>query len=263
MSTLFLRTIEQVALFKFELAGQLSDGHWENSVPHDHWEQWCRCDVRVVPEGMQPGRNFWPKRDKYNLLNPDLLSVVGGRMIMQVRLVQGLGFEAAKKLECLLGCPDDFAVEPIEVPTHEGEFWNERRAMLKRYDLPMINRFLIEGTYDKRDLMKDLREIALAMKTYVDIKDLPKESEPVEPTRFYGHAGLARALAAATGLKVEVGKYDPPTERNAWYQLVTTTGMVICNVQMQPREDGTWVIVGSSLPWPDPEAWAAVQKLGL
>lgn len=171
MPTLFLRNIEQVALFKFELSGQISDGHWENAGPREHWKDWCRCKVELVPEGMQPGRNFWPRRERYGLTSSQLLSVVGGRMIMQVRMVQAFGLEQAALIENRIMCPDDFAVAPIDMPTHDGEYWDKEREKLKGFDLGVVNTHLLHGNYGRRELLKDLRDIGIAMRTHVSLQD--------------------------------------------------------------------------------------------
>lgn len=39
-----------VALWNNEVSGQISDGMWENSTPHDHWQFWCRLNVVVGVE---------------------------------------------------------------------------------------------------------------------------------------------------------------------------------------------------------------------
>ena len=171
MPTLFLRNIEQVALFEFELAGQLSDGHWENSSPHDHWECWCRCKRAIAPAGTTPGRNFYARRDRYGLTSSRLLEVVGGRMLCQVRVTQALGIEAARELETRFGCDSDYGVSPIEVPTGDDPYWVKQREMLAKYDLGVVNTHIMHGNYGKRELLKDLREIALAMRTQVSTPD--------------------------------------------------------------------------------------------
>lgn len=263
MPTLFLRNIEQVALFEFELAGQISDGHWENSGPGDHWKCWCSCEKAVAPAGTQPGRNFWARRDRYGLTSSELLGVVGGRMLTQVRVTQAMGIEAARELENRFGCDSDYGVSAIEVPTGDGAYWAEQRAIMKKYDMGVVNTHILHGNYGKRELLKDLREIAAAMRNQVITPDLPRKPNVPAKAVFYGHETLAQAIARVTGLKAEVGKYDPPTATNAWYQLVTPTGMVVTNFQAQPREDGTWVVMGKSLPFPDAEIWEKVQHLGL
>lgn len=65
MAKLFLRNNDQVALFKEELVGQLSDGAWENSSPYDHWKGWSDAELGV--DANNPGlvgysRWSFPKR---------------------------------------------------------------------------------------------------------------------------------------------------------------------------------------------------------
>lgn len=268
MSTLFLRTIEQVALFKMELSGQISDGHWENSRPHDHWQQWCRAEVKVAPTGTKPGRNFWAKRETYGLTSSQLLSVVGGRMLGQVRLTQQFGLKAAEEMESCLGCGEDGKFtptfdDPAGYAKDGNEYWSEKVARLKKYDLKVAETHALHGNYGKKELLSDLREIQAAMKNYVETKDLPAEEvSKSEAPKYYGHRGLANAIAVLTGLKAEVCD-PPPSDRNAWYDLKTSTGMVVSNFQAQPREDGTWVVMGRSVPFPDNRIWEKVQGLGL
>jgi len=69
----------QALLYEVEMSGQISDGNWENSSPHDHWK--CMCDAIVCyspDESKQGTWNFIPKR-KYNFANGELLKVVGDR----------------------------------------------------------------------------------------------------------------------------------------------------------------------------------------
>lgn len=48
--TMVLTSPTAVALWVCEVSGQISDGMWENSSPHDHWQFWCRLDVQVGVE---------------------------------------------------------------------------------------------------------------------------------------------------------------------------------------------------------------------
>jgi hypothetical protein len=242
MTTLFLRNVEQVALFEFELAGQLSDGHWENSSPHDHWKAWASCKVAVAPEGTKPGRNFWTKRDKYGLTSSKLLSVVGGRMLSQVRLTQGLGIDVARELEGRLGCDEDFKVMPIEAPPANltSAYWAEWRAKLKKFDLGVVNTHILHGNYGKEDLLRDLREIAVAMRTNVNTPDLPEKPKTEEQKKqFFGPTELARAMSTVCGLKAEPRSNWP---KDDWFTLKTATGMVVWNFQAIKRDDETWTI---------------------
>jgi hypothetical protein len=84
MGTLRLRNIEQKVLWDYELTGQISDGRWENSRPHDHWEPWCNATAVVDPDNV--GRDFYAKRDGYCFTERELLSIIGDRMLKAVQV---------------------------------------------------------------------------------------------------------------------------------------------------------------------------------
>src|SRR5476649_430202 len=104
--TLTVRNIEQAAAW-LELDGQISDGFWENATPHDHYKPWCNAMVRVANTG-EPievlGRNFYARKDNYNFTSPELLDVVGKRMLATVRIARRFGLEVASILEHVSSC---------------------------------------------------------------------------------------------------------------------------------------------------------------
>lgn len=87
MATLNVRNEQQRILLEEELKGQISDGMWENARPDSHWIVWCDATVVVDPENV--GRDFYARKDNYNLTAPLLLEIVGDRM---VEAVQAGGF---------------------------------------------------------------------------------------------------------------------------------------------------------------------------
>ena len=76
------RNAVQAALYNEELAGQISDGCWENSRPYGHWR--VMTDAKGVCEEGPLGPNFRPRR-KYNFNNNLLVEVCGERMIAMAR----------------------------------------------------------------------------------------------------------------------------------------------------------------------------------
>lgn len=110
--TLRVRNIAQKILFTQELSGQLSDGHWENSSPRDHWQPWCSAKVVVDPT--HPGRDFYARRDTYDFAAKQLLDVVADRMIEAVRLATG---DASYDLKALRADLKDLkAIIKVRVP---------------------------------------------------------------------------------------------------------------------------------------------------
>jgi hypothetical protein len=80
--TINFRNQAQVILWQEELCGQLSDGMWENSRPHDHYKRPCAAVVTCNP--WQPaGRNFYHEKH-YNFASKMLVDCVGERMIQLV-----------------------------------------------------------------------------------------------------------------------------------------------------------------------------------
>lgn len=81
-NTVRVNTMAQKYLLRDELQGQISDGHWENSGG-EAWQDWSNAKVIVDPKN--PGRNFFTRKDNYQLNAKRLLDVVGDRMQENVR----------------------------------------------------------------------------------------------------------------------------------------------------------------------------------
>ena len=69
----FFPTAALLALWEHEIAGQLSDGAWENTAPHNHWRFWSDIEKSVSPDGQWKfvkvaGAGYPTKRTGYNLL---------------------------------------------------------------------------------------------------------------------------------------------------------------------------------------------------
>lgn len=47
--TMILPSASAAAIWEGEIAGQISDGMWENSTPHEHWVPWQYLKVVVIP----------------------------------------------------------------------------------------------------------------------------------------------------------------------------------------------------------------------
>jgi hypothetical protein len=154
-NTLTVRTVTQAALFECELKGQLSDGAWENTAPHDHWECWSDATVVV---GSNIGRDFWARKTSYNFARKDLLDVVSARMIGYARIAKGLGLPVAMALTHAVG--DDFTID-------WSTSWNKDReaaVVALGYTAGSVDRALGDSTYDMKELRADLRELNKTIK---------------------------------------------------------------------------------------------------
>ena len=80
-TTIYFANELQVALFKNELSGQISDGYWENSRPFDHWKRICNAEIAIDSQNPRveiSSCKYFIR--KYNFANSDLIDVVGDRM---------------------------------------------------------------------------------------------------------------------------------------------------------------------------------------
>jgi hypothetical protein len=67
-----VRTQAQKLLYDNELCGQISDGHWENAIPSNHYHIMCDAEIIVAKPDEKIGANFTPKR-RYNFANNEPL----------------------------------------------------------------------------------------------------------------------------------------------------------------------------------------------
>lgn len=168
MNTITFRTHDQKVLFDHELRGQLSDGHWGDTTPHDHWKPWCQAETVVGPD---VGVNFWARKSNYNFLAGDLLDVVEGRMRRAVIVARLFGADAIDLVSSLYGACGAEAWSGL--PRYEGEYWDKKRAAIQaladkfQIDVDRIERIMIEEerSYTSADLRRDLKEMMVAIRT--------------------------------------------------------------------------------------------------
>jgi len=172
MPTITVRNVAQAALLEMELKGQISDGHWENARPYDHWEVWCRAAVAV--DATAVGRDFHARRCNYNLLAPELLAVVGGRMMRYARLATQFGLERAKEIADLLDMEGRlYEILYLEKLANEershstpGTYWAGKLKQRRSIDATRVNYVLEnESLYDVVNLRQDLRDLKKIFRT--------------------------------------------------------------------------------------------------
>jgi len=162
MATLAFRNVAQAALFELELKGQLSDGHWENSRPTDHWRAWCEATVVVDPTNV--GRDFDVKRDSYAFASKDMLAVIGDRMMRYVRIAIAMGLDWAKKLDPLTDL-DGRVVVPDSKLT--GEYWDQKRAAISVLNVGSIAIITEdEHIFSRKQLVRELHDMKEIIKIW-------------------------------------------------------------------------------------------------
>jgi hypothetical protein len=164
-------TEDQRVLFVYELTGQLSDGHWENARPSNHWRSWCDAEVLV---GENIGVNFWSSR-VYDFASSDLLDVVGTRMRLYVMIWRAFqNNNVIKLLEHLFTTINDLSEavsEPVYsgLPQYEGEYWDKVRDTIADFceengGLEAVIAKVLAQSYSANDLRRDLKALNLAQR---------------------------------------------------------------------------------------------------
>lgn len=157
----------QVALYKCEISGQISDGHWENASPHNHWETMTSAWVGVERVGKSDPKwdrpagvyNFRPKR-RYNFAAPDLLRVVGQRMLHYARLANaGVSVDLIEQIDTVLFDLDGTIRTEIREDLND-DYWNRKRLEISLFDAEGVRAIIEDESYTMSDLRSDLRSMS-------------------------------------------------------------------------------------------------------
>jgi hypothetical protein len=149
-----------VALWKYELLGQMSDGMWENSRPCEHWKFWSDLDVQIGAECRVVCTNSYAcRKTAYNFAA--LYNIVGERMLAIGRM--GKLTTDSKQVNVAAYMP----------PTIE-EFRASKASGKWRYDFcatymeclsdELVKKFYAT-TYTMNDLKRDIATIKAVMLT--------------------------------------------------------------------------------------------------
>ncbi|MFA6510124.1 MAG: hypothetical protein WCV62_06725 [Candidatus Peribacteraceae bacterium] len=162
-----LNSPSAVALWVSELLGQLSDGMWENSNPHDHWKFWHQGEVLYTPDApvstIELENYAYPKKVAYGFSR--LIPIVGDRMLPNARMGKALGQR----------CNDRQAVEAGEYMPATMEIWEENKIH-NSWKYPWAGEKMeyishsdalrfYETVYTMKDMKRDLKLIGDLMKS--------------------------------------------------------------------------------------------------
>jgi hypothetical protein len=166
------------AIWEHEISGQLSDGAWENSTPHEHWKFWGHLETGVNEDGQfrfikGTVHDYPKKKSGYNLstlIDEDFVDL-SPRMrayYIDAELELGLGRDAEYFLN-----RDGEALTPDQIRADlrafQNDYWLEKLKRFEDVGLDIAASAMQKGfdTYTKKDLAKDLREIKSAMKKVI------------------------------------------------------------------------------------------------
>ncbi len=126
----------QYNMYVGEMQGQISDGHWENRNPHDHWVPWCNIDEIVIdPDNPGIETGIPPYVRNYKMDNLELLEAIGGRLMF--KYVLGKEFPNVVLNESEFHAFDDFV--PCELPKGVKNL-RQQMQMYLAYSLPELQK---------------------------------------------------------------------------------------------------------------------------
>ncbi len=156
------KTRDQAVIFAFEMLGQISDGYWENSSPHNHYQRFDGVEVKT---GEDVGTQQLHLSRHYNFNNKELKDIVGDRMKDQVKTARFLGDKLnAKDLDLV----SSYLMESWEsVKRNQNDkYWKEKLDDLYHIlsvnsieALEKIREDIKAVDYSDKDLSRDLKEI--------------------------------------------------------------------------------------------------------
>ncbi len=157
------KTRDQAVIFAYEMLGQISDGVWENSSPHNHYKSFDGVEVKT---GEDVGTQQLHLRRHYNFNNKELKDIVGNRMKDQVKTARVLGNKLnAKDLDLV----SSYLMESWEAVkrNQNDKYWKEKLDDLYRVlsvnsidALEKIREDINTVDYSDKDLSRDLKEIS-------------------------------------------------------------------------------------------------------
>lgn len=161
--TITFTTQSAVAVWRYELTGQLSDGMWENTVPHDHWQFWNRLDSAVgATDGVVTLQPWLCKKKSYAFNK--LYSIIGERMVGIGRLgVLTLDEQNHRAIAQNLMNARTFA-EFNE--RNANADWGHYTDLMRNQLDPKLAEAFFSVPYGYAELKKDIARIKTAMKTF-------------------------------------------------------------------------------------------------
>lgn len=171
----------QRIIFECEMKGQLSDGMWENTSPHYHWQPWCDAEVILSNESNNIGRNFYASKFNYDFANSELLKGngdwdgVGPRIIFKVKAhmlfglqVEQLGHSFPDSLEDYDNWFKYAEQDAINRGADDKRYWSGKIKALNALgiDRDQLEQIQASDVYTMNRLFKDCRELKMAARTY-------------------------------------------------------------------------------------------------
>jgi putative component of membrane protein insertase Oxa1/YidC/SpoIIIJ protein YidD len=168
-----LNSATAVALWTNEICGQISDGMWENSTPHDHWQFWCRLNVAVGPESkvdVAPEAAFSCRKNAYALTRLHQEKFEDGKYVLRDRMLAcgRMCRAGADPTDCNVLHASEYmpaTLEAFRAAKAEGKWEHDFIAKyMDRVSDELAVKFY-EVTYTLKEMNADINLIKRVMKT--------------------------------------------------------------------------------------------------
>jgi hypothetical protein len=158
--TITFQNMPQLALWLHMLTGQMSDGMWENTRPHDHWKFWGQLETEIGKDLRVTTDRPWEcKKVGYDF--NALIDVVGDEMLALGRMAQIAGVTQGMLYAAryMPGSLEKF--NEMRAKDSWPEYAKTYISVVSDHDAEMY----YAASYSGSDLRRDLRVIKAVMKT--------------------------------------------------------------------------------------------------
>jgi len=192
-------TPEQEILWDAELSGQVSDGKWENSRPHDHYKDMTAASTTHSPNPEDWGTQGFRPRKSYNFNDKELKDIVGERMLASVKMMLAfpdIDYKVRQAAEYIMNPRyKDRILNPDDA---EAGYWRNLFTEIQdalniedevAYDAVLAK---IEAVpYSEKDMTRDLKQMSKIIRA--SYRGETQEGAGREPDRV-GESRLTKAL---------------------------------------------------------------------
>jgi hypothetical protein len=163
-NSIYFPTASAVALWNWEITGQISDGMWENTMPYDHWKPWCDMEAHLGNPRYKTNQRV--VKDGYAL--GSLKTYVGDRMLVYGQFGKAVGDDILKMGNEVRTVIEEFPAEVFNLEEFKTKMINNKEWRNKEYYWKGLEQKHVDAFYNtvytEKDLNNDLKNIKTAMK---------------------------------------------------------------------------------------------------
>jgi len=165
-NTIYFSTASAVALWNWEFTGQISDGMWENTTPHDHWKVWCNLEAKIGKARRSKNTQYHIYKAGYNL--GALKQYVGDRMLAYGKFGKAVGNDILNMGSEIRSTIESFPNEVFNLEEFKKEILKTHSYRSREYYWRGLEQRHVDAyyqtTYTEKEMNEDIKMIKKAMK---------------------------------------------------------------------------------------------------